>query len=700
MFGTPFSLAVRLRLADFVRRLAAATACVVATNPAAASEAPHPASHTAPAARTAAWPLLGGGINSQQFSPLADVNASNVNALGLARYTDLPIKEGLVGNVLIEDGTAYESAPRAAAIAIDLVSGRIVWKFEPTLDYTNNTMWSMWTSHNNRGLAIDAERVYTSNGCSLFGLNRKTGIQVWRTRICDPSRDMGTSAAPRVGAGKVFVGIQIAEQGTSRAYAAAYDANTGKELWRFYTTPGDPSRPFENPQMEVASKSWPADYWSKGKGGGSGVWEGMIYDAQTDLLIFGTGNPAPKGDPGWLAAGEDLYSDSIIAVNASTGKYVWHYQTLPGDAWGMSDATGHIILADLPLAGGTRHVLMSAEKQFFYVLDARTGAFISANAYVPNTNFSAMNPKTGKLTVREDLKVWKHPGTAAFAQPGDAGGHTWTLCAYNPQTGLVYIPAYILAPDRYGTSAHDGEAAPKNEVKARLVAWDPVTRKERWHVDDQPAINGGVLTTAGGLVFQGTAGGKFNAYDASTGKRLWSFETHSIIQAGASTVTLQGQQLIVVPAGDASGNGTVTYFPEAATTPETMMAPSRLLVFGLGGKEILPPSPRKILARPARERPIAALAAAGATVFQRNNCALCHGAELRISGRGRIPDLRTITESELNAMPAILQQGALVPLGMPQFAHLSDDDVKALQGYIEERAWQDYEKQQVPASKR
>jgi glucose dehydrogenase len=258
-----------------------------------------------------------------------------------------------------------------------------------------------------------------------------------------------------------------------------------------FTRPPVIPEPFENPQMELASKSWPADYCSKGKDGGSGVWEGMIYDTQTDLLIFGTGNPTPKGDPGWLAAGEDLYSDSIITVTQTQVSTFGIIRRYPGGAWGMSDATGHIILADLPLAVGSRHVLMSAEKQLFYVLDARTGAFISVNAYLPNTNFSAMNSKTGKLTVRDYLSVWKHPGTAAFAPADDAGGHTWTLCAYNPQTGLVYIPAYILAPDRYGTSDRDGEAAPKNEVKARLVAWDRVGRKERWHVDDQPAIRSG-----------------------------------------------------------------------------------------------------------------------------------------------------------------------------------------------------------------
>jgi PQQ-dependent dehydrogenase (methanol/ethanol family) len=644
----------------------------------------------------AEWPYLGGNAESQQYGAVSQIDSSAVAKLGLLRYVNLPIKEGLVGNALIKEGIAYESGPRGAAVAVEIATGRLLWNFEPTLDYANNSMWSMWTSHNSRGLALDSDKVYTANGCSLFAVDRKSGSQVWKTQVCDPTRDLGTSSAPRIGGGKVFVGIGNAERGFDRSYAAAYDAKTGQELWRFYTTPGDPSRPFENVQMAIAAKSWGADYSSQNHGGSgaAGVWEGMIYDPKTDLLIFGTGNPAAL-DPEWLAAREALYSDSIIAVNATTGRYAWHYQTLPGDAWGFSDAASHMVLADLPFPGGNRRVLISAEKQLLYVLDAKTGAFISADAYVPNTNFSAIDPKTGKLQVRESLKFWKHPDKSVFALPGSEGGHAWTLSAYNPQTGLFYIPAFILPAERFGSSASEAPSEQKVEAKSRLIAWDPVGRKERWHVDGHPAMNGGVLTTSGGLVFQGTAGGKFNAYDARTGKPLWSFDTHSIIEAGPSTVTINNQQVIVVAGGDASANGTVRFAVENATTPETLMAPSRLLIFGLGGKETIPASPLKILAKPASERPPAALASEGAKVFSRNRCDLCHGSEMHVSGLGRIPDLRTISLSQLNAMPLILQQGILMPLGMPRFANLTDVEVKALQAFIQMRAWKDYDQQQA-----
>lgn len=312
-----------------------------------------------------------------------------------------------------------------------------------------------------------------------------------------------------------------------------------------------------------------------------------------------------------------------------------------------------------------------------------------------------MDPKTGKLTPREQLKVWEHPGSKVVVQPGPWGGHTWILSSYNPDTGLVYIPAFII-PQEFsdsGESGYDYALLPGAKMKAqgRLIAWDPVAQKERWHVDLPTVFNGGVLTTASELVFQGTTDGEFHAYDARSGRGLWSFDTHSIIEAGPSSVLVDGKQVIVVPAGDASTNNAVRYFPAAATTPQTLMAPSRLLLFGLGGTEVLPPTPLKLLPKPARARPTAALAAAGERLFDGNQCSLCHGHGLRIAGQGRIPDLRTLSEEQLEAMPAILQQGASVSLGMPKFARLTRSDITALQAYIEERAWEDYDQQQARA---
>jgi quinohemoprotein ethanol dehydrogenase len=340
---------------------------------------------------------------------------------------------------------------------------------------------------------------------------------------------------------------------------------------------------------------------------------------------------------------------------------------------------------------------LSAEKQFVYVLDAKTGEFISGGAYVPQDNF-LMDPKTGKLTVREELRTWKHPGTKTVIQPGAWGGHSWILSAYSPETHLFYIPAFII-PQEFGwdgESAYDYGLSPgaKYQARGQLIAWDPIAQKEKWHVDLSTIMNGGALATAGNVVFQGTAEGGFYGYDAHTGQRLWSYDTHSIIEAGPSTVMLNGTQLIVVPAGDASASNSERYFSRAAMTPQTMMAPSRLLIFGLGGKETLPPTPLKVIPTPPRPKPPSKLAKAGERLYFRNRCSACHGEDLRIPGQGRIPDLRMLSEGQLDAMPSILREGKLLPMGMPQFAHLSDADIEAIQAFIESRAWEDYEEQQ------
>jgi quinohemoprotein ethanol dehydrogenase len=454
---------------------------------------------------TTDWTHLGGTAQSLQYSPLTQINSSNINSLGLLRHAELPVKEGLVGNPLIKDGIAYLSAPRGIAIAVDLASAKVLWTFEPMLDYSGSSVQAIWTSHVNRGLGMDDQHIYTTAGCYLFAVERKAGRQVWQSFVCDPKRNLGTNAAPRTGGGKVFVGVQNIERGNERGYAVAFDARSGKELWRFYTVPGDPSKPYENPQMAHAAKTWGPDYWkiTQGGGGAAGVWDGMIYDPETDLLIFGTGNPGPHSTPenfAWLGSHELLYSDSIIAVSAKTGQYAWHYQLTPGDAWGIGDATAHMILTDLPLPGGSRRVLLSAEKQFVYVFDAKTGEFISGGAYVPQDNF-VMDPKTGKLTAREEIKTWKRRGTTAVIQPGAWGGHSWILSAYNPQTRLLYIPAFIIPQEFgwYGESAYDYGLTPGAKYKARgqLIAWDPLAQKEAWQVDQSTIMNGGALTTAG-----------------------------------------------------------------------------------------------------------------------------------------------------------------------------------------------------------
>ena len=379
------------------------------------------------AATTAAendWRYLGGNPHSNQYSVLDQINEKTIGSLGLLWYSDLPIGAGLVGNPLVMDNVVYQGGPYGSAVATDINTGKTLWSFVPNLGLGRYSRWAAYIATTNRsGLAIDDIKVYISGGCSLFGLDRKAGKQQWRAEICDPTGIYGSSSAPRVGAGKVFVGINNIQSGTGRGYALALDANTGKEIWRFYTVPGDPSKPFENKQMEMAAKTWGDEYWTDLPGGGSGsVWAGMIYDSKTDLLIFGAGNPGTDGYEEKYVDKKMLFTDSIIAVNASTGEYVWHRQLTTGDIYHPGDAVAHLQLADLKIKGRNRHVLLQAAKNgYFYVIDATTGKVISAKNYVPTVNYKPLDLKTGTLSFKDELRWWNYPGKAIVLQPGGYG---------------------------------------------------------------------------------------------------------------------------------------------------------------------------------------------------------------------------------------------------------------------------------------
>jgi PQQ-dependent dehydrogenase (methanol/ethanol family) len=652
-------------------------------------------SHASPPSGDGEWPFLGGSPESHQYSPLDQINSKNVGSLGLLWYSDLPIPEGLIGNPLVKDGVIYQSAPWGRAVATDILTGKTLWKFDPQLDLARYSRLAMYIATITRGLAMDEDNVYVAGGCSLYAVDRKTGKKVWESQVCDPTQDLGADSAPRVGDGKVFLGINNMQSGTARGYAAAYDAHTGRELWRFYTVPGDPTKPYENKQMEMAAKTWGDRYWTDTRGGG-GVWEGMIYDRQTGLLIFGVGNPGVDGHEKEFAGKPMLFTGSLIAVNASTGQYAWHVQEVTGDVFHPGDATAHLQLADLRLNGRMRHVIMQAAKNgYFDVIDAKTGEMISANKYVPVDNWKPMDKKTGTLTYREGLDFWNYPpGKTEILQPGGYGAHTWELASYDPQTGLVYIPAFVFP---YGLSkdGRDEYAGFSKDAKYKnhglLIAWDPLAQKERWHVDHPITINGGVLSTAGNIVFQGTPGTLY-AYDATTGKTLWSYDTHSIVLGAPSTVMVQGRQVILVPSGD--GNAVASSkSAELTSTPATIGAPSRLLAFVLDGKTMLPPATPKTILKPVLSRQPMSAAERGKAVFEGHDCGACHGEHLIASGNGRIPDLRNIREQTLRVMPQIIHQGVYRSMGMPQFPDITDEEITALQAYITNEAWAAYDAQ-------
>lgn len=639
------------------------------------------------------WRYLGGNSQSNQYSVLDQINKNTVPTLGLLWYSDLPIGEGLVGNPLVMENVVYQGAPYGSAVATDIHTGKTLWSFIPSLGLERYSSGAAHQASTNRGLGMDDSRVYISGGCSLFGIDRKTGKQQWRAEVCDPSGNYGSNSAPRVGAGKVFLGINNMQSGTGRGYAMAFDARTGKELWRFYTVPGDPSKPFENKQMEMAAKTWGDSYWKDMPGGGSGsVWEGMIYDAQTDLLIFGAGNPGTDGHERQYVDKEMLFADSIIAVKASTGEYVWHRQLTTGDVYHPGDGVAHMQLADIKINGRNRHVILQAAKNgYFYVVDARTGKVISAKNYVPTINYKPLDLKTGTLSFKDELRFWEHPGKPVVMQPGGYGAHVWELTSYNPKTGLVYIPAFIMPYELGGRYAEYGfadDAVFKN--KGMLIAWDPIKQTKRWQVDHpQVTMSGGALSTAGNIVFQGTPAGTFAAYDATNGTKLWSYDTHSVIRGGPSTVMVDGKQIILVPSGDGTAIGSAR--GRLSRTLDTYAAPSRLLAFGLGGDAVLPPT-QKVILKPVLDRQPVALAEKG-KAFYNQNCGRCHGQNVITSGNGRIPDLRNIREARMRALPQILRNGILKPLGMPQFPDITDEQIEAVRAHITNEAWSAYQRQ-------
>ncbi len=527
----------------------------------------------------------------------------------------------------------------------------------------------------------------------LVALDAKTGGVVWETVTIDPTRPYTITMAPRVVKGKVIIGNGGAELGV-RGYVSAYDAATGKLAWRFYTVPGDPSQPAESPALEKAKSTWTGDVYYKIGGGGT-VWDAIAFDPELDLLYVGTGNGSP-----WSRhirspqGGDNLYLSSILALKPDTGELVWYYQTTPGDTWDYT-STQQIMLADLPIGGATRKVLMQAPKNgFFYVLDRATGELLSAEKYVDVTWASKIDMATGKPVEAKDLDYREKTKTV---RPSPLGGHNWQPMSFDPKTGLVYIPANDIAwafglekPFTYrpggwntGTDPTTGDAIPRGDVSGRLIAWDPVQQKKAWEVPYPGPWNGGTLATAGGVVFQGTAHGTFAAYDAATGKTLWETAAGTGVMAGPSTYLLDGEQYVAVMAGWGGAFGLVGGDAAAAAheAAGNNTNAGRLLVFKLGGTATIPVTKQM-------DQEIAAVAGnldpkqvkLGNFAYHRW-CAFCHGIGA-IAG-GALPDLRKSDKFFSDSLEPIVLQGALLEKGMPNLSQwVTKDDVALIRTYI------------------
>jgi len=640
-------------------------------------------------ARKGDWITHGRTYSEARFSPLTQINASNVKSLGLAWAFDTDTSRGLEATPLIVDGKLFTTGSWSIVFAIDARTGKQLWKWDPKVPGAFGQRACCDVV--NRGVAVYKGKVFvgTIDG-RLAALDAETGKLLWQVVTVDQKQPYTITGAPRVVKGKVIIGNGGAEFGV-RGYVSAYEPESGKLAWRFYTVPGDPTKPFESPALERAAKTWTGEWWKMG--GGGTVWDSMAYDPELDLLYIGTGNGSPWNrevrSPG---GGDNLYLSSILALRPETGELVWHYQTTPGDSWDYT-ATQHIILADLQIGGRLRKVLMQAPKNgFFYVLDRQTGELLSAEAYTKISWAKGVDKTSGRPI--EDPAA-RYQTAVNFMQPGPFGGHNWQPMSFNPQTGLVYIPAqepffayaqdkkFVYKPGAWNTGIDMTilKDPPPLIPRGHLLAWDPVAQKERWRVQYNLMWNGGTLTTAGNLVFQGTSDGRFVAYSADKGEKLWEVGLGTGVIAAPVTYELDGVQYVAVMAG---WGGT---FPlTGGNVIGGGALPGRLLVFQLNGKGTLPEA---VAQKPNEVTAIIFDAAPeridqGAGLFAQW-CAMCHGIGA-LGGGGVVPDLRQSQPATFGRYEQIVLGGAYQSQGMPSFKQwLTVDDVKAIQAYILKR---------------
>jgi len=643
----------------------------------------------APVGAGANWPNHNGDVNESAYSRLAQVNTSNIGRLGLAWSLDLPDEVSLEATPIAVNGVLYFTGTYAVVYAVDARTGKVVWKYDP-MTWKVMPRKMMFSFSANRGVAFADGRIFSAalDG-RLFALDAKTGKLIWTAQTTDPNGMQDVTGPPRVFDGKVIIGNTGADFG-ARGYVTAYDQASGKQVWRFYTAPGSPQENQGDPVMERAAKTWNGEYWKSGTGGV--VWDGITFDPQMDRIYLGTGNAGPY-DPETRSpgGGDNLYTASIVALDANTGKYVWHYQLNPRDAWDF-DSTQQMTVAELTIDGKSRKVLMQAPKNgFFYVIDRETGKPISAEKYGKVTWAKSIDLKTGR-PVNEDHIYYDGTGLVTI-WPSPAGAHAWQSMSYDPKTGLAYIPYMQVGvhfsknkplPGAFtvGNLSIKDTEADQHDGRGALVAWDPVQQKQAWIAWHDALWNGGVLSTAGNLVFQGDATGFFSAYDAAKGTRLWQFNAGLGIGGAPMSYTVHGKQYVSVLVG--YGGSTAAWGSLMNVGWKFGAQPRRLLTFALDGKATLPPSAPRDTTLHALDKPSykinAADVAAGHDLFIA--CAACHGRNL-VSPGAPGPDLRESQAAlDSDSLWTIVHGGALIEHGMPQFANFSRQQIDDIYAYI------------------
>jgi quinohemoprotein ethanol dehydrogenase len=688
-----------MRVSNIAVVIAAAlllAACNKADQPAASAPAPRSFAAVDGARLLAAddnpgqWMSHGRDYNEQRFSPLKQISADNVGQLGLAWFADFDTRRGQESTPIVVDGVMYVTSAWSKVFAFDAKSGEALWKYDPKVpgEWAVNACCDVV----NRGVAVWNGKVYVATiDARLIALDAATGKVVWDISTIEPGKPYAITGAPRIAKGKVLIG-QGGSEFEQRGYLSAYDAETGKLDWRWYITPGDPAKGFENAQMEAAAKTWDGQWWKTG--GGGAPWDSIVFDPVTDLVYMGTGNGAPwPADIRSPGNGDHLYLASIVALKIDTGEYAWHYQETPHESWDY-DSTSQLVVADLTLGGQARHVVMHAPKNgFFYVVDARSGELLSANPYVEGINWaSGVDLKTGRPRVNPAANYGR-TGKGALVSPAFGGGHNWQPISYSRDTGYVYIPttqsSYAFVASREDDNpmgqklsiSFKGNADMMRKLKTPpvslgyLQAFDPVAGKEVWRAPIENGRSGGALSTAGNLVFAGNSKNEFVAYRADSGQRVWSVDAQTGVMAGASSYEVDGEQYVAVVAGfRQTGN---YYAPNY----------SRVLVYKLGGAAKLPDA---VPFEPPALNPPGAFGtpqtlAHGEEVYGRF-CSTCHGSDGL--SRGMFPDLRYAGAIQsADVFKAVVIDGVLTPNGMVSFARaIKPEDAEAVRAYIVDRA--------------
>ncbi|MFM5930584.1 MAG: PQQ-dependent dehydrogenase, methanol/ethanol family [Novosphingobium sp.] len=655
------------------------------------------------------WLSYGRDPQEQRFSPLTAISDANVGDLGLAWSADLETARGQEATPLMHNGTLYVSTAWSIVKAYDARTGKLKWSYDPQVP--RDTLVRACCDAVNRGVALYGKSLYiaTLDG-RLIAIKQDSGALLWSALVVPNFKDYTITGAPRIANGLVLIGSGGAEY-KARGFIAAYDHRTGEQIWRFHTVPGDPAQGHENEAMEKAAKTWAGKWWELG--GGGTVWDSITYDPKTKLVLFGTGNAEPWNPAAAGREGDSLYTSSIVAVHADTGKYAWHFQETPEDRWDF-DSNAQITLADMQIGGTMRHVALHAPKNgYFYVLDAATGEFLSAAPYVALTWSTGIDAKTGRPAINPAARYEK-TGQPFMGMPGPTGAHSWQAMSFNPKTGLVYLPAnqtffpYAAAKDfvpsdiGYQTGIDGVAAAMPADARARagalaattgaLIAWNPQTQKMQWSVPQPGPWNGGTLATAGNLVFQGDAAGAFSAYSADRGAKLWTFPVQTGAIAAPMTYAIDGEQYVAILVG--WGGMYDVAMGRLAHKSGAVRNISRLLVFKLGAKGSLPPVPPlgKMPLDPPAFTGTPEQVAQGAAHYARY-CTVCHG-DAAVAG-GVNPDLRrSAALGNAGTMQRIVIDGALSPpqggRGMVSFkSALKPADVEAIRQYLIKRANED-----------